>query len=300
MRLIFRAVLVLAMRRAFLVGFALLATFPTLADDLPALDTETGEIGSTQVGSGFFHPMLTVDVRNGDFTRGAYDDDAADFEQVPLHLQFGLGVELHRNEIGDPDATLLFVSSNGFHEARPKEFASPHDWYESNNLVGLVVSPADGLQTALSFTVKSSPNDVAETTYELNLAAEYMQDTGLAWLHPSAVATVRPNKGDGAYTQVGLEPEFDLTDGEDGPAISVPLRFGVGWSDFYEPDTGDLAFGSVGLAYSYPFETGGVKWQFHAEALALIRDKGLRLLDPAPEDRDTVVPYATISLTVAY
>lgn len=107
---------------------------------MPTIDTEDASLGSASVGDARVHPMIAIDVRNGDFVRGSYDDDAADLDRVPVHLQLGLGFELSRGAQGQPDAWLFLRSSNGFH-APVAEENSPRAWYESNNVAGLIVEP---------------------------------------------------------------------------------------------------------------------------------------------------------------
>lgn len=277
-----------------------LAIAPAFAQDMPTIDTEDADLGSMEVGDGRLHPTVTLDLRNGDFVRGGYDDDAADLGRLPVHLQVGVGYELRRDAAGEPDAWIVLRSSNGFHAPIAGERTSPRAWYESNNLAGLVVEPAKGLRVGASYTVKTSPNGVSATTHEVSATASYQAETGLGVLHPSFAATVRPKGDGGLYTAAGIEPEFALAAGEDAPSIGIPALIGIGWGGFQGEGSGDRLFGSVGLAYSHPFAVGATRWRFRAEGLALIRDDRLRALSGPRGETGTVVPLATISVAVAY
>lgn len=270
------------------------------AQDLPVIETEAGEIETISVGEGKVHPFVILDIRNGDYSRGEYDDDAAGLGRIPFHAQVGLGVELHRNAEGEADAVLVLRSSNGFHDPGPIETGSPRTWYESNNLIGLVLAPSKGLGTSISYTIKTSPNDVSPTTHELTGVINYDADTGLGRLHPHFLVTVQPRGGDGVYTQAGIEPEFELRSGDNGPKLHLPLRVGIGWDDFYDEGAGTAVFGSAGAAVSVPFDVGSTRWTFRGEAVAQIRDDRLRQLGGPQADRETIVPVIRIGLTAAY
>ena len=278
---------------------ALLSGGPLAARTVPTIDTEDADLGSQEVGDGRFHPVVGLDVRNGDFARGSYDDDAASLDRVPVHAQLGFGWELHRDATGDADAWLVGTSSNGFHSPASYEQASPRAWYESNNLLGVVIRPAKGLKTGVAYTIKTSPNGVSATTHEASLTLAYEARHGLGLLHPSFATTVRPKGGHGVFTQVGIEPGFALSGGERATKLSVPLRFGVGWRGFYEAGSGDVTYGSAGLALSRPFMVGATRWRLHAEALAVVRDGTLRRLGSADAESSAVVPLVTVGAALA-
>ncbi len=287
-------------RRFLLSGALFLMSAPAAAQDAPTIDTEDASLGSVEVGAGNFHPILSLDLRNGDLARGDYDDDAADLDRLPVHVQLGFAWDLHRDATGKADAFLVFNSSNGLHTPASDERASPRAWYESNNVLGLVVAPARDLRAGLAYTIKTSPNGASSTSHELSLTAALEGDAGLGVLSPNASVTWRPKGGGGLFTQIGIEPSVAVTEREDGPELSFPARIGVGWDGFYARGSGDVAYGGIGAAYSHPFEAGGAKWRFRAEALALLRDGTLRRLGGPDAERGTVVPLATISLQVAY
>lgn len=275
---------------------------PAGAQSVPTVDTEDSELGDAAVGGGRLHPTVAADVRNGDFVRGGYDDDGADLGRVPVHLQIGLGFELSRDRRNRPDLWLVARSSNGFHAPRPGE-TSPRSWYESNNNLALVAALADGLRGGLAYAVKTSPNGISDTTNEVSATFAYRQDSGVGALNPTFVATVRSKGDDGLDTQAGIEPSFDLGEGEDAPAISIPAHLGVGWDGFYGPATGRVTWGNVGLAYSHPVRMGDTRWSLRAEALALFRDDTLRRLGRASSreaETSAVVPFVTLAMSLAY
>ena len=272
------------------------------AQSVPTVDTEDSEVGSADVGGGRIHPSIGLDVRNGDFVRGGYDDDGADLSRVPVHLQIGLGLELGRDERGRPDLWLVARSSNGFHAPRPGE-SSPRAWYESNSNLGLVATLAEGFQGGVVYAIKTSPNGVSGTTHEASATFAYAGDAGVGALNPTFAATVRPKGDDGLYTQVGIEPSFDLGTREGAPSVGIPAHLGVGWGGFYGPGTGEVVWGNVGLSYSHPFRVADTRWGFRAEALAVVRDGTLRRLGRAASreaETATVVPFVTLSVSVAY
>ena len=267
---------------------------------VPSLDTEDASLGSVEVSetSGRFHPQFGVDARNGDFSRGNYDDDSASLERIPLHAQVGFALDLHRAAGGATDTWLVVSSSNGFHTPSSDERVSPRRWYESNNLLGLVVSPAEGLSVGVVYTVKTSPNDVAATTQEASLTLAYQADSGLGAWRPGLAMTTRTQGDGGLYTQGSLEPGLELTSG--GLRLSFPSALGVGWNGFYGADSGDRLYARTGLALEQPLRWGETRWSARAEALALYRDGALRELSGPAGETDSVVPQVTLSLSMAY
>lgn len=271
------------------------------AQDAPTIDTEDASLGSAKVGEGVFHPMASLDIRNGDFARGGYDDDAANLDRLPVHAGVSAAFDLHAGAGGEADAWLVLNASNGFHSPIASEAMDPRGWYESNNLAGLVVAPFDGFKAGLAYAIKTSPNlGSVATTHEASATFSYEGDGGLGALHPGFVATIKPRRGQGQFTQVSIEPEIEIGAGDDAPTLSLPAKFGVGWNGFYEPGSGDVAFGGAGLAFTRPFELGVVKAKFRAEALALVRDRTLRRMGADDAGNAAVVPLATVGVSFAY
>lgn len=287
----------------YLILATCLISAPVFAQEkreAPISDTEDASLGSLAVGDGRLHPVIGLDVRNGDFVRGSYDDDAADLDRVPLHAQIGLVYELHRDSTGDAFSWLMLRSSNGFHAPVSDEPTSPRAWYESNNLVGLAARLAPGLTGAATYTLKASPNGVSDTTHEVSAVFSLDRDAGLGLLKPGFAATWRPKGGGGFYTQATIEPGWDLNAAENALHLSIPAALGVGWDSFYETGSGNRIYGSAGLAVEAPLAIGEGHWSARAEALAVVRDNRLRALGGDRADHGTVEPYVTLSVSYAY
>ena len=273
---------------------------PVAAQTIPFADTEDATLSTIDVGEGDVHPVVSFDVRNGDYARGAYDDDDAGLGRVPVHVSIGGAVVLRRRAGGDGALFLIGQSSNGFHAPRADERATPRAWYESNNLVGLAWRPVDGIDAAATYAIKTSPNGVAATTHEASLTFLYGADDAVGRLKPRLAATVRPKGQGGVYTIAGIAPSIDLSDREDGPTLSLPMTAGIGWNGFYARGSGDRAYGSGGLSLAQPVRLGRAKATVLAEFLALVRDDRLRRLDAPAGTTATFVPYATLSFALAW
>ncbi len=274
---------------------------PASARTVPTIDTEDATLGSSPVSTDArVHPLFALDLRNGDFARGAYDDDRADLDRLPVHAQIGLAAELTHSGDGAATSWLVLRSSNGFHAPGSAETTSPRAWYESNNLAALVFAPAEGLRAAAVYTIKTSPNGVSETTHEASLSLAYDGKDALGSLSPTIVATTRPKGAGGVYTQAGIEPAIALSSRDASAKLSLPVAVGVGWGGFYGPQTGTRAFVSAGLALEQPFTLGGTRWNARAEAVALIRDDRLAALSGPQGETGSVVPLVTFSVSMAY
>jgi hypothetical protein len=281
------------------VAAAVVAATPARAQSIPFADTEDATLSEIEVGDGNLHPVVSVDLRNGDYARGVLDDDNAGLGRVPLHIALGGAAVIQRRADGRADLFLIGQSSNGFHAPADDERARPRPWYESNNLVGLAWRPVDGLNAAVTYTIKTSPNGVAPTSHEASLTFLYTADSGLGRLKPRAAVTRRTRGDSGFYTIAGIAPSFDLSERERGPSVSLPVTVGVGWRGFYAADSGDRLFGSAGVSLAQPVRLGRANATLQAEMLALLRDDRLRRLDAPGGTTATIVPYATVSFSVA-
>lgn len=270
---------------------------PAAAQDVPTIDTEDASLGATAVGSGGFHPIVAVDIRNGDFARGGYDDDAANLDRVPVHVQAGFAWGLHSDAAGRQDRWVVATSSNGFHTPVAAEKVAPRGWYESNNLLGVVAALGAGVRVGAAYAIKVSPNGVSDTTHELSLTAALDGERGIAALHPSAAVTTRTPGTGGVFTQVAIAPELGLGRGD--ATLSFPALVGVGWGGFYAAGSGDVTYGSAGVAVTQPFAAGGANWRLRGELLAVVRDDTLRRLGSLDAETATVVPLATVTLALA-
>ncbi|MBB4618428.1 hypothetical protein [Sphingomonas abaci] len=260
---------------------------------VPVIDTEDATLGTVEVPTGSLHGTASLDVRNGDYARGAYDDDDAGLSRLPVHAAVTLAGVLARDAAGDARLFLIGQSSNGFHAPSPDERVTPRRWYESNTIVALAWQPTKGLTTAAAYAIKASPNGVAGTTHEASLSIRYARARGLGWWRPNLVVTRRTQGDGGVFTLLGLSPEISW--GE--TTVSAPIVAGVGWSGFYGPDSGDRRYASAGLALQRPL---GRIATWRAEIVAIARDRRLRRLDAPDGTTAPVVPLATIALSVPW
>lgn len=282
------------------VAVALAAAVPAAAQTIPFADTEDATLSEIDVGDGTFHPVLSIDVRNGDYARGAYDDDDAGFDQIPVHVSVGGAVVLARRRSGDGSLFAIGQSSNGFHGPRRDERTSPRAWYESNTLVGLAWRPAAGINAAATYTIKASPNGVAATTHEASLTFLYAAEDRVGRLKPRLAVTKRTQGDGGFYTIAGIAPSFDLSSRENGPSLGLPVTVGIGWNGFYGPDSGIRKYAGGGFSLAHPVVIGAAKATLQAEILGLLRDDRLRRLDAPAGTSAALVPQGTVSLTMAW
>ena len=278
---------------------ALVVSTPGTTQSVPTIDTEDVTLGSSSAGAGSIHPAFGIDIRNGDFARGNYDDDAANLDRLPVHVQVGVAADLHHDAAGQADVWLVIRSSNGVHSAWLSERTSPRGWYESNNLVGLIAAPIEGLRAGMVYTIKTSPNGVSDTTHEASITASYDGKDTIGWLHPTFSATVRPKGAQGLFTQLGIEPELALGTSEHAPTLSLPAVIGMGWRGFYDAGSGNRLYANAGLAIGQPVRLGNLHASLRAEMLALFRDDRLRRLSGPRGETGAVVPLATLSLNIA-
>lgn len=284
---------------AIAAAAAALAACPAHAQDFPTIDAD-GQLGKAATGNGDLHADFDLSLANGDFSRGSYDDDAASLDRLPVHGALTIGWTAHKSAAGDPDLWLEASTSNGLHSAQSIERTSPRAWYESNNLAAVFYKPNKATTTALAYVIKTSPNGISPTTHELTASLGYKTDGGIGRLQPSTAVSLHTKGGNGLYTLFGIAPSFDLGPGDSPPTIDIPVRLGVGWDDFYGPGSGTAMFASAGLAFNRPFAVGTSHWKFHAEALALLRDRTVRNLGEADAEHSAVVPLATMGVSLSF
>ncbi|MEK9210351.1 hypothetical protein [Sphingomonas sp. 2378] len=279
---------------------ALLPAAPLWGQSVPLVDTEDATLSSVSVGGGGMHPILTLDVRNGDYARATYDQDGPGVDRVPVHATIGLAVVLDRDAAGRGRWFLTGQSSNGFHAPSPGERSRPRAFYESNTIAALAWRPVEGLTAALAYAVKTSPNGVDPTTQEASVTMAWTGKDALGDLGPNIVVTRRTQGDGGFFTLASLSPSQKLGEGEDAAQLSLPLAFGMGWDGFYGEGLGDRAYGSAGFALSQPLTLGGAKATLRAEILALIRDGALAASEAPNATSDRIIPLATLSLRMGW
>ena len=282
------------------VAVAVLVAAPAAAQTIPFADTEDATLSEIDVGEGDVHPVVSFDVRNGDYARGAYDDDDAGFAQVPVHVSVGGAVVLARRRGGEASLFAIGQSSNGFHAPRRDERTSPRAWYESNTLVGIAWRPSQGVTAATTYTIKASPNGVAGTTQEASLTFLYAAEDRIGRLQPRLAVTRRTQGNGGFYTIAGIAPSFDLSDDENGLSLSLPVTVGIGWNGFYGSDSGTRTYAGGGLSLARPVAIGAARATLQAEIVGLLRDDRLRRLDAPAGTSAALVPQGTVSLTMAW
>lgn len=270
------------------------------AQTVPFADTEDATLARIDVDDAKVHPILSVDGRNGDYARGAYDDDDAGPGRIPVHLAVGGVVVLHRDAARRGTVFLMAQSSNGFHAPRRDERAGPRAWYESNNLIGLAWRPADGVDAAVTYAIKTSPNGVAPTSHEASLTFLHATDGGIGRLRPRVAITRRTKGEGGVYTILGIAPSVALSDGEDATTLGLPVTVGIGWHGFYAAGSGDRIYGSGGVTLDRPLRLGGIRATLQAAMLGLIRDDRLRRLDSPGGTTASIVPHATLSVAFVW
>lgn len=270
------------------------------AQTIPFVDTEDATLSEVDVGEGRIHPVMSFDLRNGDYARGAYDDDDAGLGRMPVHASLGGALVLNRGRSGAGALFLVGQSSNGFHAPRADERASPRAWYESNLIISLAWRPSSGLTAAMAYAVKASPNGIAPTTHEASATFLYSGEDAVGRLKPRFAMTRRTQGQGGFYTIGGIAPSFALTQREDGPTLAIPVTGGIGWRGFYAAGSGNRAYASGGLSLAQPVRIGSAKATLQAEILALFRDDRLRRLDAPAGTTATLLPYATVSIAMAW
>ncbi len=282
------------------VAAVLVVAAPAAAQTIPFADTEDATLSRIEVGEGDVHPVASIDLRNGDYARGGYDDDDAGLGRIPVHLALGGAVVLQRRRDGEAALFAIGQSSNGFHAPRRDERARPRFWYESNTLIGLAWRPTKDVDAAVTYAIKTSPNGVAATTHEASVTFLYSADDPVGRLKPRLAVTRRTRGNGGVYMIAGIAPSIDLSDREDGAVLSLPVTAGMGWRGFYGGGSGDRAYGSGGLAVTQPVRMGDARASLQAEMSVLMRDGGLRRLDAPGGTTAAVIPYATVSFAVAW
>lgn len=270
------------------------------AQSVPLVDTEDATLSSVSVGDGSVHPILTLDLRNGDYARAVYDEDAPGLNRLPVHVAVGLAMVLDRDAKGRGRLFLTAQSSNGFHAPSPQERAAPRIFYGSNSIAALAWQPVEGVTAAVAYAVKTSPNGIDPTTQEASVTVAWTGKDALGELSPNIAMTRRTQGDGGVLTLASLSPSQMLGKGEGAAKLSLPLALGVGWNGFYGEGSGDRAYGSVGVALSQPLMLGGAKATLRAEMLALIRDGALAASEAPDATTDRVVPLATLSLRMGW
>lgn len=257
---------------------------------------------STTANPGRIHVSGSLSFATADYFRGGFDDVPDDLDEVAIGPSLSLIVELLRRPSGPLEglSVTLGTQNNLADQVQPVD-SEVHDWYESNNFVGLAARFAGGWRAGTAYTIYSSPNDVSPTIHELAFAVGYGGDNVFGRLAPQAKVAARVDDNDGVYAELKVAPAFRPL----GPVLTlaVPVVVGAGFDDYYGADTGTSVYGSVGLTAGFPLrfvppEYGA--WTFAVGGDVLVRDGDVRRTGRGFDDQDTIVVIGRASLDLVY
>lgn len=259
-------------------------------------------VQSTSANPGRVHVSGSLSFATADYFRGAFDDVPEDLDEVAIGPSLSLIVELLRRPSGPLEnlSVTLGTQNNLADQVQPVD-SEVHDWYESNNFVGLAARFAGGWRAGTAYTIYSSPNDVSPTVHELAFAVGYGGDNLAGRLAPQAKVATRVDDNDGVYAELKVAPAF--TPLGEGLTLTVPVVVGAGFDDYYGAGTGTSVYGSVGVTAGLPLrfippEYGS--WTFAVGADVLVRDRDIRRTGRGFDDQDTVVVIGRASLDLVY
>jgi hypothetical protein len=182
-------------------------------------------------------------------------------------------------------------------------------WYEFDWYIGFSVDFAEKWNATLIYQEFISPNDGFATCDNVQLKVAFNDaslwgDSGFA-LRPYGLVFVElDNKAgsgpdEGWYTELGIEPGMPI--GGTDITLTVPIKLGLGFSDFYEEDE-EFGFASVGVKAAMPLKFMPAKygsWSVYASVEYFLFGDGVDDFNDAgvhTED-DIIVGKAGVSLT---
>lgn len=297
--------------RAFLVTL-ILATLSGLL--LPGAGTAQerqpftymGVLGDIQqsmtANPGHVHVSFSLALATADYFRGGFDDVPDDLDELAFGPSLSLILDAWRRPSGPLQGLSLTLGTqnNLADQVQPVD-SEVHDWYESNNFVGVAARFAGGWRAGTTYTIYSSPNDVSPTVHELAFAVGYGGDNVLGRLAPQAKVATRVDDNDGVYAELQLAPAF--TPLGDVVTLTVPVVLGVGFDDYYGADTGTSVYGSVGLTAGFPLRfvpSDYGAWTFTVGADMLVRDGDIRRTGRGFDDQDTIVVIGRAGISLVY
>jgi hypothetical protein len=283
-------------RAAVLAGAvapAALIVSSTFAQENTPVPNDQGTPGQVQPGTGAespkpengldVHGLVGVDFPTEYISRGLVLEDQGFIAQPYMELDFTL--------FQNKDATLskaigfagIWNSLHSQHTDAGLATADPATgdrppvttdmWYEFDWYVGFAFDIAD-FNLNLSYWEFISPNQGFGTSKNLQAKLAYNdtklwnhgKDTGFA-LKPYGIVFVETDgkagsgSDEGVYIELGIEPTvYTLAASSTYPvALSVPVKIGLGFSDFYEDDDA-LGFISGGLKASVPLAFMGTRY----------------------------------------
>ena len=266
---------------------------------------ELGDIATFKPAhAGRWHVRGSLGVASSDYSRGAYDNEGEDLDQVV----FGVGVSTTVQLIDDTTGplrglNLTLGTSNGIASGDHRPVMEDGHWYESNWYLGLSARLGENWLGSITQSGFSSPIEDFEFTQETTLAAQYAGGSALGRLSPQIKVT-KPvgEQDDGWLIAANIAPQMPLTQGRYPVTLSFPVEVGVGFDGYYGEDRGTGQYLEAGIGASLPLkglsgEYGN--WNLSGQIGVLARNDEIRQADPA-FTRDTLIPHASLTLNVAY
>ncbi|TDX28122.1 hypothetical protein DFO67_111101 [Modicisalibacter xianhensis] len=266
---------------------------------------ELGDIATFKPAhAGRWHVRGSLGVASSDYSRGAYDNEDEDLDQVAFGVGLSTTVQLVQGATG-PLQGLNFTlgTSNGIASGDNRRVLDDGHWYESNWYLGLSARLGEHWLGAITQSGFSSPINDFDFTQETTLAAQYANESPLGQLSPQLKVT-KPvgEQDDGWLIAANIAPQMPLTQGHYPVTLSFPLEIGVGFDEYYGADRDAGQYLDVGVGASLPLK--GISgdygnWNLGSQLGVLARSEEIRQADPE-FSRDTLVPYASLTLNVAY
>ncbi|GAB2786278.1 hypothetical protein GCM10027040_10440 [Halomonas shantousis] len=270
-------------------------------------NTLTGGVGSfTPAGSGRAHFQGAIGISTSDYFRGAYRNVEEDLDQIAFTTGLSTTIELMRGNQGPiSDLSLSLGTANNFasDSERPALDDDGH-WYKSNWFAGLAGRLGTDWLGSLTYTAYTVPaDDDSDASHEVAIATQYAGDNRVGSLNPQfeLAAPFANHDAHGVFASASLSPQTELG-GARPVTLTFPLEIGMGFDDYYGAGSGSAGYAHVGVSASTPLDFVPSRygnWHVVGQVDVLARDHDLRATEP-DFARDTVVPSATVSLTMTY
>jgi hypothetical protein len=261
------------------------------------------------------HGLFGIDFTTHYISRGLVLEDQGFIAQPYAELGFTLA---EGNDDGVGKFTLFTGIWNSLHENKTDAglaaggLTTTPIWYEFDWYAGVSYDFADNFNLNLSYWEFTSPNEGFGVSK--NVQAKVSFDDTDVWgkggfaLKPYGIVFVETNgkagsgTDEGIYFEVGVEPTvYTFSEDSSYPlAISVPIKVGMGTSDFYEDDD-FLGFVTVGVKGSVPLafipaEFGA--WSGYAGVYYYMYGEGVDDFNEGTGDGDDdIVGAAGVSMT---
>ncbi|MHB0775175.1 hypothetical protein [Halomonas sp. WWR20] len=270
-------------------------------------NTLTGGVGTfTSASSGRAHFQGSLGITTSDYFRGAYDNVREELDPIAFTTGLSTTLELMRGGQGPiTDLSLSLGTANNFasDNERPALDEDGH-WYESNWYAGLAGRLGADWLGSLTYTAYTVPtDDSSDASHEAAIAAQYAGDNLAGSLNPQfkLAAPFANHDAHGVFASAGLSPQTELG-GTRPVTLTFPLEIGMGFDGYYGDGSGTAGYAHVGVSASTPLNFVPSRyghWSVVGQVDVLARDHDLRATEP-DFARDTIVPSATVSLTMTY